>query len=346
MGLFERYLSLWVGMALIAGLALGQFIPGMFEALAALTISNVNFVVAVLIWAMVYPMMIAVDLGEIKHVAKEPKGLVITLLVNWLIKPFTMAGLGVLFFKGLFAGFIPAEDAEGYIAGLILLGAAPCTAMVFVWSQLTRGDANYTLVQVSVNDAILVFAYAPLVAILLGVTQIPVPWDTLLLSVLLYVVVPLVAGLVTRAILLKSGGADSVTAFTDKIKPLSMMGLILTVVILFGFQAARKIVQQLEALQHEDSPLCCDCSIGISYGRVTYGNVGSKERLDFTVIGRPANVAARLGDYGKKVGHRIVVSSDVAHHEQDRTPLGAVTLHIVKDPVECFEVSADKTADC
>ncbi|WP_019962465.1 ACR3 family arsenite efflux transporter [Woodsholea maritima] len=246
MGMFERYLSVWVGLAIIIGLALGQFLPGLFAALAGLEFAKVNLVVAVLIWAMVYPMMIAVDLGEIKHVAKEPKGLIITLVINWLIKPFTMAALGVVFFKGVFAPWIPAADANGYIAGLILLGAAPCTAMVFVWSQLTRGDANYTLVQVSVNDTILVFAYAPLVAILLGVTNIPVPWNTLILSVVLYVIVPLIAGLVTRALLLKSGGGEgAISAYTAKIKPLSILGLIATVVILFGFQGQVILSQPL-----------------------------------------------------------------------------------------------------
>ena len=212
MGVFERYLSVWVGLCILAGIGLGLLIPGAFQALAALEYANVNFAVAILIWAMVWPMMIGVDFSAMARVGDKPKGLIITLVVNWLIKPFTMAALGVLFFRHVFAGFIPPQEAEGYIAGLILLGAAPCTAMVFVWSQLTRGDANYTLAQVSVNDAIMVFAFAPIVAFLLGVTDIAVPWETLLLSVGLYVVIPLVAGVLTRNALMKTGGEATVSA--------------------------------------------------------------------------------------------------------------------------------------
>ncbi|MEQ9200032.1 MAG: ACR3 family arsenite efflux transporter, partial [Rhodospirillales bacterium] len=236
-GLFERWLSVWVALSILLGIILGQMFPGLFEMLAGFEFAHVNLVVAVLIWAMVYPMIISVDLGSLVHVADQPKGLVITLVVNWLIKPFTMAALGVLFFKYLFAGYMTPGDADSYIAGLILLGAAPCTAMVFVWSQLTRGDANYTLVQVSVNDLIMIFAYAPIVALLLGVTDIPVPWDTLVLSVALYVVVPLIAGLVTRRILLgRRNDVAAIPGFTARLKPFSILGLLTTVVLLFGFQ--------------------------------------------------------------------------------------------------------------
>ena len=237
MGLFERYLSIWVSLAIAIGIGLGQIVPGAFEALARFGYANVNFAVALLIWAMVWPMMIGVDFSAMRRVGEKPKGLIITLVVNWLIKPFTMAALGVLFFRHVFAPFIPPGDAEGYIAGLILLGAAPCTAMVFVWSHLTRGDPNYTLVQVSVNDAVMVFAFAPIVAFLLGVTDIAVPWETLLLSVALYVVVPLMAGILARNALKKRGGEGSVTAFTRRIKPLSVIGLLATVTLLFGFQS-------------------------------------------------------------------------------------------------------------
>ncbi len=236
MSLFDRWLTLWVALCILAGIALGEMLPGLFAALAALDYANVNLLVALLIWAMVYPMMVGVDFGSLGQVGRRPKGLVITLVVNWLVKPFTMAGLGVLFFKWLFADWLPADDADDYIAGLILLGAAPCTAMVFVWSQLTRGDANYTLVQVSVNDAIMVFAYAPIVALLLGVTEIAVPWGTLILSVLLYVVVPLAAGMLTRRRLAARNGAAAVAAFTARLKPLSILALLATVVLLFGFQ--------------------------------------------------------------------------------------------------------------
>lgn len=236
MGLFERYLSLWVAGCIVVGIGLGQLFPNVFSALAGLEYANVNFPVAILIWAMVWPMMIGVDFASLKRVGEKPKGLIITLVVNWLIKPFTMAALGVLFFKFVFADLIPPAEAEGYIAGLILLGAAPCTAMVFVWSQLTKGDPNYTLAQVSVNDAIMVFAFAPLVAFLLGVTDIAVPWETLLLSVGLYVVIPLIAGIIARQILMKRGGVEAVIAFTHRIKPASIVGLLATVLLLFGFQ--------------------------------------------------------------------------------------------------------------
>ncbi|MFC7704449.1 ACR3 family arsenite efflux transporter [Plastorhodobacter daqingensis] len=236
MSLFERYLSLWVALCIVAGIGLATLLPGVFTALAGLEFASVNLIVAVLIWAMVYPMMVAVDFSALRDVGARPKGLVITLVVNWLIKPFTMAALGVLFFRLVFADLIDPEDAGQYIAGLILLGAAPCTAMVFVWSQLTRGDPNYTLVQVSLNDVIMVFAFAPIVALLLGVTDLVVPWDTLVLSVVLYVVLPLVAGALTRARLLRQGGTAAVADFTARIKPASILGLLLTVVLLFGFQ--------------------------------------------------------------------------------------------------------------
>lgn len=237
MSLFERWLTLWVGLCILAGLVLGNLVPGVFGAMARLEYASVNLVVAVLIWAMVYPMMVAVDFGALRAVGQRPKGLVITLVVNWLIKPFTMAALAVLFFDHLFRGLIDPARAPEYIAGLILLGAAPCTAMVFVWSQLTKGDPNYTLVQVSVNDLIMVVAFAPIVAFLLGVTDISVPWETLLLSVVLYIVIPLVAGSLTRRALVRRGGDAAVADFTSAVKPASVIGLLLTVVLLFGFQA-------------------------------------------------------------------------------------------------------------
>ncbi len=236
MGVFERYLSVWVTLCILAGLALGQLLPGVFKALAAFEYANVNFAVAALIWIMVWPMMTAVDFGRLGEAFVRPRGLIITLIVNWLIKPFTMAWLGVLFFRHVFAGLIPPADAEGYIAGLILLGAAPCTAMVFVWSQLTRGDPNYTLTQVGVNDVIMVFAFAPIVALLLGLTDISIPWETLILSALLYVVVPLMAGVVTRRVLITRGGSAALARFSAEVKPLGMLGLLATVVLLFGFQ--------------------------------------------------------------------------------------------------------------
>jgi len=236
LGTFERWLSVWVALAISAGLLLGNIFPGPFAALASLQIASVNLPVAVLIWAMVYPMMVGVDFNALKQVGDKPKGLVITLVVNWLIKPFTMAALGVFFFNYVFADLIPPDDAQAYLAGVILLGAAPCTAMVFVWSNLTRGDATYTLVQVSVNDVIMVFAFAPIVALLLGMTDIVVPWDTLLLSVGLYVMLPLLAGYLTRRKLVEKGGEASIDAFKARVQPFSIIGLLMTVVLLFGFQ--------------------------------------------------------------------------------------------------------------
>ena len=237
MGLFERYMSVWVGLCILAGVSLGLLIPGLFQSIAAIEYASVNLVVAIFIWVMIYPMMVNVDFASIRDVGKKPKGLCITLVVNWLVKPFTMAALGILFFEHLFAGLVEPETAREYIAGMILLGVAPCTAMVFVWSQLVRGDANYTLVQVSINDLIMVFAFAPLAALLLGVTDIVVPWETLLLSVVLYVLIPLLAGYFTRKSLDKSSDHHEIAAFTNRVKPFSIMGLLATVVLLFGFQA-------------------------------------------------------------------------------------------------------------
>jgi ACR3 family arsenite transporter len=243
MGIFERFLSLWVALAIGVGVGLGLVAPGLFEAVAGLEWARVNLVVALLIWLMIYPMMLKVDPKCLAQVGRKPKGLALTLAINWLIKPFTMAALGLLFFKYLFAGFVPVDDAEQYIAGMILLGVAPCTAMVFVWSHLTDGDANYTLVQVSVNDLILVFAFAPLAGFLLGVTDLEVPWETLLASVVIFVVIPLVAGVFTRGALKRSGGMRAVESLAGKLKPSSIVGLLLTVVLLFGFQAETIIAQ-------------------------------------------------------------------------------------------------------
>jgi ACR3 family arsenite transporter len=240
MGLFERYLSVWVLLSILAGILLGTQFGEIFSMIAGLEFAHVNIVVAVLIWLMVYPMMIQVDFSALKDVGKKPKGLIMTLVINWLIKPFTMAALGWLFFEGLFADWVSPEDAQQYIAGMILLGVAPCTAMVFVWSQLTKGDANYTLVQVSVNDVIMIFAFAPIAGFLLNVSDIEVPWETLLLSTLLYVILPLVAGILTRRLILNSDkidGEKKLTSFVNTLKPLSMLGLLTTVVLLFGFQA-------------------------------------------------------------------------------------------------------------
>ncbi|PSJ40316.1 arsenical-resistance protein [Zobellella endophytica] len=243
MGVFERYLSLWVGLCILAGVTLGSLLPDGFALVAGLEFAHVNLVVALCIWVMIYPMMVQIDFSAIKDVGKKPRGLLLTLAVNWLIKPFTMAALGWLFFRVLFADWVDPQSAGEYIAGMILLGVAPCTAMVFVWSQLTRGDPNYTLVQVSVNDLIMVFAFAPIAAFLLGVSDITVPWDTLLWSVLLYVVLPLAAGIYTRRRLAQRGDGKQLQHFIQRIKPLSVAGLLATVVLLFGFQAPTILAQ-------------------------------------------------------------------------------------------------------
>ena len=236
MGLFERFLTVWVGLGIAAGVALGLLIPGVFQAIAQIEFAHVNLVVAVLIWIMIYPMMIQIDWSAVKDIHKKPQGLLLTLVINWLVKPFTMAALGVLFFQYIFAPWVDPQSAQEYIAGMILLGVAPCTAMVFVWSQLVKGDANYTLVQVSVNDLIMVVAFAPIAAFLLGVTDVTVPWETLLISTILYVVLPLLAGIATRYALAKKSH-DAVGQFVAQLKPWSIVGLIATVVLLFGFQA-------------------------------------------------------------------------------------------------------------
>ena len=253
MGIFERYLSLWVGLCIVAGVILGHYFSEVFAVLAKLEFAHVNIIIALLIWIMIYPMMVQIDFSAIKNVGKKPKGLALTLVINWLIKPFTMAALGWLFFKGVFADFVDPTTANEYIAGMILLGVAPCTAMVFVWSQLTKGDANYTLVQVSVNDIVMVFAFAPLTAFLLGVSDIQVPWQTLLFSVLLYVVLPLIFGVFTRLIITrkdlehKQKDENGVNQFLAKIKPWSIIGLLGTVTLLFAFQA-QTIIKQPQAI--------------------------------------------------------------------------------------------------
>lgn len=237
MGVFERYLSVWVALAIVLGIGLGQFLPAVPETLSEFEVAQVSIPVAILIWAMIFPMMVQIDFSAILGVRRQPKGLCITTSVNWLIKPFTMFAISWFFLMVLFAPLIPEDLAREYLAGAILLGAAPCTAMVFVWSHLTRGDAAYTLVQVSVNDIIMLFAFAPIVMLLLGLSDIIVPWDTVALSVFLYIVIPLVAGYSTRILLIRRHGADWFeTVFRKRIAVVTPVGLILTLVLLFAFQ--------------------------------------------------------------------------------------------------------------
>lgn len=237
MGIFERYLSIWIGLSIAVGVILGTIFPDAFQFFAGLEYAHVNLPVAVLIWVMIFPMMVQVDFKSIKQIGQKPKGIILTLVINWLVKPFTMALLGWVFFKVFFANMVDAQTANEYIAGMILLGVAPCTAMVFIWSQLTKGDANYTLVQVSVNDVIMIFAFAPITAFLLGVSNINVPWNTLVISVILYVLLPLIAGIITRNALNTQGRETNVQSFLRRVKPFSIIGLLATVVLLFGFQA-------------------------------------------------------------------------------------------------------------
>jgi ACR3 family arsenite transporter len=254
MGLFERYLSVWVGLAIVAGIVLGHQFPSIFNGVADLEFAHVNLVIATLIWIMIYPMMVQIDFSSIKDVGKNPQGLLLTLIINWLVKPFSMAILGWLFFKGIFADWVDPQTATEYVAGMILLGVAPCTAMVFVWSQLTNGNPNYTLVQVSINDIIMIFAFAPIAGFLLGITDIVVPWSTLLLSVLLYVLIPLIAGVLTR-IKLNSGEDNSkLDVFLTTMKPWSVIGLLATVTILFGLQS-KTIVSNPQTIALIATPL-------------------------------------------------------------------------------------------
>ena len=243
MGIFERYLTIWVAVAIILGVLLGTSFPQLFLLIAKIEYAHVNLIVAILIWIMIYPMMVQVDFQSIKAIRSSPQGLYLTLSINWLVKPFSMALIAYLFFRVVYVDLVEPAQAGEYIAGMILLGIAPCTAMVFVWSQLTEGDPIYTLVQVSVNDLIMIFAFAPLAALLLGITKIIVPWDTLILAVTLYVVIPLMAGIATRNWYTQKNYTEGLDQLLRFFKPLSIVGLLATVLLLFGFQAHKIIAQ-------------------------------------------------------------------------------------------------------
>ncbi len=237
MGIFERYLTLWVALCIVAGIRLGQAVPGVFHALGSATVAQVNLPVAVLVWLMIIPMLLKIDLGAIGQVKEHWRGIAATVGINWLVKPFSMALFGWLFIAHLFRPYLPADQIDGYIAGLILLAAAPCTAMVFVWSNLVDGEPHFTLSQVALNDTIMVFAFAPLVALLLGLSSITVPWNTLILSVVLYIVVPVIVAQLWRRALLRGDGGRTVLAGTlRRLAPLSLSALLLTLVLLFGLQ--------------------------------------------------------------------------------------------------------------
>ena len=248
LGLFERYLTLWVALCIIAGIILGQLIPAPFRALGQMNLAQVNIPVAVLIWLMIVPMLIKVDFGALHRVAEQWRGIAVTVGINWLVKPFSMALLGWLFVGWLFRPWLPAAQIDSYIAGLILLAAAPCTAMVFVWSNLTDGEPNFTLSQVALNDTIMVFAFAPIVGLLLGLSSITVPWQTLFLSVVLYIVVPVIAAQLWRRGLLAQGGQGALARTLKTLQPVSLLALLATLVLLFGFQGEEIVRQPLVIL--------------------------------------------------------------------------------------------------
>ena len=244
MGIFERYLSLWVFLSIIIGIALGHFLPVTFQAVGSMEIFKVNLPVAVLIWLMIIPMLLKIDFSNLHHVKEHWKGIGVTLFVNWAVKPFSMALLGWLFIRGLFADWLPVDQQDSYIAGLILLAAAPCTAMVFVWSNLTKGEPNFTLTQVALNDVIMIFAFAPIVGLLLGLSAITVPWNTLFLSVLIYIVLPvIIAQLWRRHIFAQQDHVLLLDAILEKLHPISLSALLLTIVLLFGFQGEQMMAQ-------------------------------------------------------------------------------------------------------
>jgi ACR3 family arsenite transporter len=245
MSLFERYLTLWVALCIVVGIVLGQMMPGVFHAIGAATVAEVNLPVAVLVWLMIIPMLLKIDLAALGQVKEHWRGIAVTVGVNWLVKPFSMALLGWIFISHLFRPYLPAEQIDGYIAGLILLAAAPCTAMVFVWSNLVDGEPHFTLSQVALNDTIMVIAFAPIVALLLGLSSITVPWDTLLLSVVLYIVVPVIVAQLWRRALLAAGGEATLKSTLARLGPLSLSALLATLVILFGLQGEQIIAQPL-----------------------------------------------------------------------------------------------------
>ncbi|RRO17393.1 ACR3 family arsenite efflux transporter [Flavobacteriaceae bacterium 14752] len=249
MGKFEKYLSVWVALAILVGIGIGRLFGDSIQFLSDIEVAKVNIPVAILVWMMIYPMMVQIDFSSLKNVTKNSKGIGLTLVINWLVKPFTMAFFAWLFLDQIFQAYLSPEDAEQYIAGAIILGAAPCTAMVFVWSYLTKGDANYTLVQVSLNDIILLVLFIPIVKFLLGVTNIQIPYDTLIYSVVIFVVIPLTAGYISNKYLIKNYGIDWFKeVFLHRLKPVSMIALITTLVLLFAFQGDKILNKPFDIL--------------------------------------------------------------------------------------------------
>jgi ACR3 family arsenite transporter len=245
MSTFERYLTVWVALCIVAGVALGHFFPTVFHAIGFAEVARVNIPVAILIWLMIIPMLLKIDFNALRQVTEHWRGIGVTLFINWAVKPFSMALLGWLFIGWLFRPYLPADQIDSYIAGLIILAAAPCTAMVFVWSNLTKGEPHFTLSQVALNDAIMVVAFAPIVGLLLGLSAITVPWDTLVLSVVLYIVIPVIIAQILRGSILASGGQRAFDAMLKTLQPLSLIALLATLVLLFGFQGEQIIAQPM-----------------------------------------------------------------------------------------------------
>ena len=245
MSVFERYLTVWVALCIVVGILLGTWFPAFFQAVGVAEIANVNLPVAVLIWVMIIPMLIRIDFAALAEVREHWRGIGVTLFVNWAVKPFSMALLGWVFIAGLFRPYLPADQIDSYIAGLIILAAAPCTAMVFVWSNLSKGEPHFTLSQVALNDTIMIFAFAPIVAFLLGISAITVPWDTLVLSVALFIVVPVVIAQIVRRLILAAGGMDALGHVLGFLQPASVVALLATLVLLFGFQGGQIVEQPM-----------------------------------------------------------------------------------------------------
>ncbi len=300
LGVFERYLTLWVALCITLGIALGALIPAPFQILGRLSLANVNIPVALLIWLMIVPMLLRVDFTALGTVARHWRGIAVTVGINWLVKPFSMAFLGWLFIRVVFRAWLPADQIDSYIAGLILLAAAPCTAMVFVWSNLSDGDANFTLSQVALNDAIMIIAFAPIVGLLLGLSAITVPWDTLFLSVVLYIVIPLVAAQLWRKALLANGGEAALAATLRALGPASLVALLATLVLLFGFQGGQILAQPLIILM-----------LAVPIIIQVYFNAGLAYWLN-RACGSPHNVAAPSALIGASNFFELAVAAAIS----------------------------------
>jgi arsenite transporter len=300
LGTFERYLTLWVALCILAGIVLGRLLPGPFHLLGGLTVAEVNVPVAVLIWLMVVPMLLKVDFGALHRVAEQWRGIAVTVGINWLVKPFSMAALGWLFVGWLFRPLLPPAQIDSYIAGLILLAAAPCTAMVFVWSNLTDGEPNFTLSQVALNDTIMVFAFAPIVGLLLGLSSITVPWETLFLSVVLYIVVPVIGAQLWRRSLLAGSGEAALARTLAALQPVSLLALLATLVLLFGFQG--------EAIVHQPLVIVL---LAVPIVIQVYFNAGLAYLLNRS-LGVPYNVACPSALIGASNFFELAVAAAIA----------------------------------